>query len=98
MQSFIVAQVLFLTGFISNVVEEYDMTNMYTMLVSDAFNQTSATVFYFYGLSQDRTTPEVVGIINAYLFTNSYNFVLITLPDALYKFAVSLFINYRVVF
>lgn len=66
------------------------MTNLYTMLVSDAFNQTSGTVFYFYGLSQDRFTPEVVKMIDAYLFTNNYNFVLITVPDALYKFVVSL--------
>lgn len=72
------------------------MTDLYTMLVSDAFNQTSATVFYFYGLSQDRFTPEVVRMKDAYLFTNNYNFVLITVPDALYKFVVSLFISCQV--
>lgn len=66
------------------------MTDLYTMLFSDSFNQSLATVYYFYGLGQSRFTPEVVGIKDAYVESEQYNFVLVSLPDKYYTTSVSL--------
>lgn len=66
------------------------MTDLYTMLFSESFNQSLATVYYFYGLGQSRFTPEVVGIKNAYVESEQYNFVLVSLPDKYYTTSVSL--------
>lgn len=65
------------------------MTDVYTMLVSELFDQSRATVYYFPGSSQDQFTPEIIRIKDAYLSTNKYNFVLVLVAKNLYTLAVS---------
>lgn len=62
---------------------------MTAILDNPKFDDAKTTVFYFYGITNDKKTMEVVSLRDAYLSNDDYNFVLVTIRSFLYNFLVT---------
>lgn len=66
--------------FISDGVQPYTVNSLYTVLENANFKDDAKTVIYFYGLTQNLNSSDVVDMRNAYVSNGDSNFILFHLP------------------
>lgn len=64
----------------SGGVQAYTVNDLYTVMDNANFKDEAQTVFYFYGLTQNMNSSEVVDMRNAYVSNGDLNFILFDLP------------------
>lgn len=77
----------------SGGVQAYTVNDLYTVMDNANFKDEAQTVFYFYGLTQNMNSSEVVDMRNAYVSNGDLNFILFDLPVD-YAIQVSLNLNF----
>lgn len=80
----------------------YNDKNLTSILTNPSFNNSRATILYFYGSLQTPSTDTVVSLKDAYLLNGDYNFVLFDSDASFYNFIVSrtmlkdFFLNWKI--